>query len=759
MPKQKAPKGAKGADAPEPIADPRFASFATDPRFRLPSKKHSRTQIDKRFGRMFTDEEFVNTAKVDRYGRKLDGTKKKEALKRLYAEEEEEKDSEDEDEEEVEDGTEVEDDDVIERELAKADRKYDPARHGGFESSSDEEEEEEEEDPEAEVEEEEFPDLQAEATEVPEGEITNRFAVVNMDWDNVKSSDLMAVFTSFVKPGGRIEKISVYPSEFGKERMEREEVEGPPRELFAKKSKVDEDEEEDDDETSDEEDELEDEEEDEEALDEKIRSDLLKEDKGEEVDTTALRKYQLERLRYYYAVVICSDKETASHIYNSTDGTEYLSSANFFDLRFIPDDVTFDDKPRDECTTVPEGYRPTEFVTDALQHSKVKLTWDADDNERKETIKRAFTGSRAEIGENDLKAYLASDSEDDDEEEPVAAGPVATEGDDKPKLSKKELARQRMRAALGLTDEDAAPKKKDSGPVGDMVVSFTPGLSDGKGGSVFENEPAKEETTAEKYIRKEKERKARRKEKAKALREGRDPDAVAEKSASKAEAASAAAGAEALGFDDPFFTSAGGESAPTEDGKKKRRTKEERLAHRAEKQAAAEIEAREKAKLEKLMDDDTAEVDAAAEQALGVGVSNARLQHFDIKDIERAAKVSSKASNLKGKKMRAKTAKELEKIEAGGKLQREFEMDVGDERFRAVFERHEFAIDPSNPRFMNTPGMKALLEESRVKRQRGEGGEGEVEAEVKRERSRKRKEGEGEGLKSLVESVKKRVRR
>jgi hypothetical protein len=34
-----------------------------------------------------------------------------------------------------------------------------------------------------------------------------------------------------------------------------------------------------------------------------------------------------------------------------------------------------------------------------------------------------------------------------------------------------------------------------------------------------------------------------------------------------------------------------------------------------------------------------------------------------------------------------------------------------------------------------------------------------VEAEVKRERSRKRKEGEGEGLKSLVESVKKRVRR
>src|ERR1700738_609865 len=85
MVKQKTSKRAAGTAAPQDaIADPRFASFGTDPRFRLPSKKHTRTKIDKRFSRMLEDDDFTNTAKVDRYGRKLTNTAKKQALHRLY---------------------------------------------------------------------------------------------------------------------------------------------------------------------------------------------------------------------------------------------------------------------------------------------------------------------------------------------------------------------------------------------------------------------------------------------------------------------------------------------------------------------------------------------------------------------------------------------------------------------------------------------------------------------------------------------------
>lgn len=705
MPKQKTPKGAAAATASAEITDPRFTNFTTDPRFRLPSKKLTRTKIDKRFSRMLKDEDFSNSAKVDRYGRKLSSSGKKKALERLYVPDEEGKEEQDGD-------VEVEDDEVVEKELARAEG-YDPARGGGFSSSEDEDEEGDEDGGVEleEAEEVEFPDMQAEQAGVEMGDISSRFAVVNLDWDNIKSADLVAVFSSFVRPGGKIHKISIYPSEFGKERMEREELEGPPKDIFARKQ-----------EEESLEPDSEDDSEDDEELDEKIKKDLQKEDGGEDFDSAALRQYQLERLRYYYAVVVCSDEQTAQNIYESTDGTEYLSSANFFDLRFIPDGTEFDGKPRDECDAVPAGYKPTEFVTDALQHSKVKLTWDMDPEEatRKDAIKRAFSGSRAEIGENDLRAYLGSDSEDDEEPEAVE--------EETPQLSKKELARQKMRAALGLSDEPVKPSKKTKGPIGDMEITFAAGLSSNdKGkGSVFENEPIMEETTAEAYIRKEKERKARRKEKAKAKREGRDPSAEAD------EADPAENEKEDLGFDDPFFAT---DEVIKEKASKSLR-KEERLKKREAKAKEAAARASQRAELELLMVDNSTEAPS-------------HLEHFDINEIARA----EKARRKKGKK---------KDIVDGGKrggLQEGFEIDVGDERFKNLFESHEFAIDPSNPKFKGTEGMKRLLEEGR--RKRGVEGDNEVEL-VEKKKSKKRKvdkEGDGGELSGLVEMVKKKAKR
>ncbi|RDL39915.1 putative Pre-rRNA-processing protein esf1 [Venustampulla echinocandica] len=715
--KQKAPKGAASTavSTETDINDPRFSNFTTDPRFRLPSKKHTRTKVDKRFSRMLKDEDFSNTARVDRYGRKLSSAGKKKALERLYVPDEEEQDGE------GEVDVEVEDDDVIQKELGNADSAYDPARGGGFSSSEDEDDDDDEEDGGVEIEEAAFPDMQAEQAAVEMGEISSRVAVVNLDWDNIRSIDLMAVFSSFVPVGGKIHKISIYPSEFGKERMEREELDGPPREIFtsnqADQESLDEDSEdsEDDDQEG----------EDDEELEEKIKKDLQKADEGQEFNSAALRQYQLERLRYYYAVVICSDHDTAQKIYESTDGTEYLSSANFFDLRFIPDGVEFDDKARDECDSVPSGYRPTEFVTDALQHSKVKLTWDMDPEEmqRKDAIKRAFTGSRAEIGENDLRAYLGSDSEDDEEEEQQAE---VAENAAEPKLSKKELERQKLRVALGLSDEPSLRKKK-SGPVGDMEITFTAGLSTNGNEGVFENEPIIEETTAEKYVRKERERKARRKEMAKARREGRDPNAA------PAEVADGASGEEKekedLGFDDPFFAT---DEVVKEKASKTLR-KEERLKKREAKEAEAAAKASQRAELELLMQDNTAE---AAE----------RLDHFDINEIARAEKQAKKGKKGKGKK------------EAGSKrggLQENFEMDVADERFAGrLFGHHEFAIDPSNPKYKGTEGMKKLLEEGRKKRHVEGDGE-----DVNSKAKKRKVEGAKGELSSLVESVKKKSKR
>ncbi|UZP41579.1 hypothetical protein NXS19_009395 [Fusarium pseudograminearum] len=221
---EKSKKSKKGGEPASRIDDKRFADFETDPRFRLPSKRQTKTTIDKRFSRMLKDDEFTATAKVDRYGRKVKSDSKKKALERLYQEEDED------------DKIEVDADEIVQKELLKA-HKYDPARGGGFSSSEDESESEEEEEDSDEEEggaqvdtEGDMQRFQDEQNEVEDGEVTNRIAIVNLDWDHVKSADLMALFNSFLpETGGKIDKISVYPSEFGKERMQQEEVEGPPR--------------------------------------------------------------------------------------------------------------------------------------------------------------------------------------------------------------------------------------------------------------------------------------------------------------------------------------------------------------------------------------------------------------------------------------------------------------------------------------------------------------------------------------------------
>lgn len=698
-------KSSEGS-APKRIADARFASFETDPRFRLPSKKAAKTKLDKRFAGMLDDEDFTSTSHVDRYGRKIKSDSKKKALQRLYDAEDDEDKGEDDGED---DKIEI-DDEEVQRELLavheRDKRNYDPARGGGFSSSEDESSDDDDDDEEeggAELMTEgDMQKLQDEQADVEAGEVSKRIAIVNLDWDHVNSTDLYALFTSFIgESPGRVVKVSVYPSEFGKERMQQEEIEGPPKELF-KEAKADSDSEAED---SDEE-------------DERIKKKLIQEGDDQDFDSDALRKYQLDRLRYYYAIMECSDKKIAQKIYEATDGTEYQSSSNFIDLRFVPDDTEFDDEPRDECTTLPDSYKPVEFVTTALQSSKVKLTWDMNPEEatRKDSIKRAFTGSRADLEENDLRAYLASDTDGSDDEED--GNKVATfggddndedegeEGEEQPKLSKKELARQKMRAALGL-GEEPAPKTAKGGPVGSMQITFTPALSDAKAKKAEDEE----ETTIEKYKRKERERKERKREKARARRAALDGDAEDGDGEAAAPSDDDEAGATMtfggnnddddddggdLGFDDPFFTSEGADQAS-----KSSVRKADRLKKREARLAAEEASAKERAHLAGVMAENNADGDAAA-----------HLDHFDMAEILRAEKQARK----KGKAAKGKSKKVLEKAEASGALQRDFEMDVDDERFKAVFESHEYAIDPSNPKFKGSEGMNKVLEEGRRKR-------------------------------------------
>lgn len=675
-------------------SDSRFAAFETDPKFRLPSKKQAKKKLDPRFSRLRTDSDFYNKASVDRYGRPIAKDAGKKNLERMYelGSDEDESDGNDDDDDDA--PQDKKRDKAVLRELAKANKRgLDPIRDGGLSSSS----EDSDSDDQDEAEEEEVEDqteLAGQGNEVPMGDVTARLAAVNMDWDNIRATDIMAVANSFVPADGRILNVTVYPSEFGQQRLEREAIEGPPKEIFsaAAKDRAKDIKNVEDLNGADSEDEA------------QAADDALNEPDAEDFDSKALRTYQLDRLRYYYALITCSSPHVAKAIYDNMDGREYLSSANFFDLRFVPDEVEFDEEPHEVCESLPNGYKPNEFVTDALSHSKVKLTWDADDTTRKEVQKRAF--SRKEIDENELQAYLGTDSsESEDDEEADKADKAAS-----------------LRAALGLdaANKSSKPKSKFSKkerdtkkPDTEMEVTFTSGFSaNGAKGSVFENDP--EENTLEKYQRKIRERKQKRKERAKAIKEGRNPD---EEPAEEDTAPADAAGDDP--WNDPFFASDPEEEKALEI----KANREKRAKKREEREKAEKASAEERANLELLMVDE----------------KDSKMQHFDMNDIMKAEKAKKKGKNKKKAAMEAPADN--------------FEMNTNDPRFSKLFESHDFAIDPTNPRFKETSGMKKLLEEGRKKRKH------EREEEPEQKRVKKDAVGEPDDVKKLLAKVKAKSKR
>eukprot|EP00834_Sanchytrium_tribonematis_P004550 NODE_230_length_12188_cov_0.969890.p4 type:complete len:438 gc:universal NODE_230_length_12188_cov_0.969890:1972-659(-) len=185
------------------------------------------------------------------------------------------------------------------------------------------------------------------------GDPTSRLALVNIDWENVKAQDLFVLFQSFVDNKEEIESVFIYISEFGRNQMELEEKNGPPNAIFNENGTEE-----------------------------------------EPFDMVQLRKYQLERMKYYYAIATFSSKDAAMKVFDSCDGQELELTGNLIDLRYVSDCENFGEDLShifDKCTSRPIKYENLAFETKSLQHSNVKLTWD-DEIDRKKLIERISNG-------------------------------------------------------------------------------------------------------------------------------------------------------------------------------------------------------------------------------------------------------------------------------------------------------------------------------------------------------------------------------
>ncbi|GAU47386.1 hypothetical protein TSUD_83190 [Trifolium subterraneum] len=365
------------------IDDPRFSMVHTDPRFREAPKHQTKVSIDSRFDRMFTHKSFSSSsAPVDKRGRPKDkADSQQHSLRHYYKMDEEEKmiEKKKKKKKKVEHSSDVDSDEEEEEELVKVDNAK-PEVDSGSESKESSESEPDAIDSDT--------DKGADTdTDSDEGEEiveidkeTHRLAVVNMDWRYVKAVDLYVLFSSLAPPNGLIKLVTIYPTEFGLQRIKEEDVKGPGFYFDGENESTDE------------------------------------ENSDSDADNEKLRAYEKSRMRYYFALVECDSSATADHIYKENDGVEFEHSSNPLDLRFIPDDMEFKQPPTDVASEIPANYENKDFYSRALQHSKVELTWDEDEPLRANILKRKFNDEQlAQLEMNELMASDESESDDSED--------------------------------------------------------------------------------------------------------------------------------------------------------------------------------------------------------------------------------------------------------------------------------------------------------------------------------------------------------
>lgn len=96
-------------------------------------------------------------------------------------------------------------------------------------------------------------------------------------------------------------------------------------------------------------------------------------------------------MKYYYVVVDCDFLEIVSKIYEDCDGLEFESSCFFIDLRFILDDIIFDDEFKDVVLEVDLiVYKLKYFIFVVMGILMVEIIWDEIDYERIIVFNRKF---------------------------------------------------------------------------------------------------------------------------------------------------------------------------------------------------------------------------------------------------------------------------------------------------------------------------------------------------------------------------------
>lgn len=259
-------------------------------------KSVHKVKVDKRFQDMFDSKKFGSgSTKVDKYGRNIapSGSKKDATNEYFFKEDASEEDSNDSEASGDQAKPEAKKNPLKESKKPKKKAEEPAAFHWSVESSSEEGIGQGDDD---------LHDLLGEKvieydflTDDEKVEVrdisSKRLALMNYEWGKIKVGDIFIFLSSFLPLGGEIINVRLYQSEFGKDRMKKEQEHGPIA-----------------------------------IWDENKLEDYEENESNVRLNDFKVRKYELDRLKYYYSIIEFDSGKTADIVFSQCNGIELEST-------------------------------------------------------------------------------------------------------------------------------------------------------------------------------------------------------------------------------------------------------------------------------------------------------------------------------------------------------------------------------------------------------------------------------------------------
>lgn len=315
------------------------------------------------------------------------------------------------------------------------------------------------------------------------------------------------------------------------------------------------------------------------------------------------------------------------------------------------------------------------------------MTWDENDVDRVELNEKVNTGKLSEIPDSELRKFVAYSSEEEEEEDNEEKEEETGSSEEDANVSDSEYEPKKGPSKKSTKKVDVISKyknllndiarKEEEKKKNKIQMEFSWGIDTDKSSTIKNGKSSNETelTPFEKIVEKKREKKRARKEKIRELKKQQNGSDDSESEDDLPDG---------IDLNDPYFAEefANGEFAPVKSKKKN--------SKKARAQQDDELSDSDAHKdLELLLDDDDHKA------------------HFSLKKIQEREN-ESKTSKKRRKKLKQNKNKTNEDNKT---VEDDFQINLADNRFSAIYSSHLFNIDPTDSHYRKTKAMDTLIQE------------------------------------------------